>query len=136
MKTKDLEQKAEFNATPHELYEILMNWKKHANMTKAKCSIIRKVGGKFHCYDHYIEGEILELIPDKKIVQKWRNHDFPAEHYSIATFEFEKNGKKTILKFSQKGIPEKLYEDLNKGWKEHYWNKMKTYIAKKYPSAE
>src|SRR3989338_6505060 len=101
METRTIKQKIIFKATPHEVYEALMDSKRHEKFTGAKASISRKVGGKVSAYDGWIEAENVELIPDKKIVQKWRGDDWPEGHFSVATFELKKIPQGTELAFTQ-----------------------------------
>lgn len=125
MKTKTIRQIVAFKASPHEVYEALMDSRKHSQFTGAKANISQKINGKFTAYDGYITGINEKLVQDKKIVQKWRGSDWPEKHYSTATFELEKSGKGTKLMFTQTNVPEEHYELINKGWKDHYWEKMK-----------
>ena len=128
---KTIRQKVKFKTSPKEIYEMLMDSKKHSTFTESKAKIIKRIGGKIYAYDDWIEGENLELVPNKKIVQKWRGKDWPKGYYSTAKFELkkDKNGE-TILEFTQTDIPEKYYKLINKGWKEYYWNKMKNLLKK------
>ena len=122
---KTIRQTVNFKASPHEVYEALMNSKKHAEFTESPAGINNKAGGKFTAYDGYIEGTNLELTPDKKIVQKWRGSDWSEGHYSTATFLLQKTKSGTKLKFVQTNVPDEQYEPISHGWHEHYWNKMK-----------
>ena len=130
MKIKTIRQSVIFKASPHEVYEALVDSKKHSKFTGAKASISLKIGGKFTAYDGYIDGINIELIPNKKIVQKWRGSDWPEGQYSIATFELKKVASGTELIFTQKDVPEDQYESIGKGWIEHYWDKMKKFLEK------
>jgi len=122
---KTIKQKVSFNAQAHDVFELLMDSKKHAAFTGDSAKISRKKGGKFTAYGDYIEGENLEIVPDKKIVQKWRAADWPEGHYSKATFEFtEKNGK-TTLTFTQDNVPNDQYSGIKQGWVDYYWKPMK-----------
>lgn len=123
--SKTIKQKIKFKTTPHEMYEMLMDSKKHKEFTGEKAKISKKVGGKFTAYDGYCEGVNLELVPDKKIVQQWRANDWPKGHYSLTTYKFSKIKTGTMLDFTQKDIPDDQYEEIKKGWLEFYWNKMK-----------
>jgi len=69
METRDIRQQVTFKAPPHEVYELLMDEKKHGAFSQSKTSINSKVGGKISSGGGYIEGTNLELVPDKKIVQ-------------------------------------------------------------------
>jgi activator of HSP90 ATPase len=125
MKLKDIKQSVQFKASPHDVYEALVDSKKHALFTGGEAKISRKVGGKFTAYDDYIEGINLELIPDARIVQSWRASDWPEGHYSQATFVITKTDGGCKLLFSQTGVPEEQYEAIKQGWVDFYWAPMK-----------
>jgi activator of HSP90 ATPase len=130
MKTKKLQQTISFVASPHEIYEVLMDSKKHSDFTGAAAVISQKIGGTFTVFDKYAAGKNIELIPDKKIVQTWRADDWPQNHYSTVTFDLKPNGKETIVEFTQIEIPETFYEEIKQGWIEWYWDKLKLYFKK------
>jgi activator of HSP90 ATPase len=125
-----IRQTATFKARAHEVYEALLDSKKHAEFTGGEAKISRKVGGKFAVYGGEIEGENLELEPDRKIVQSWRYSDWPAGVYSKATFSLEETKGKTRLTFTQTGVPDDKYEDIKEGWKDYYWVPMKEMLEK------
>jgi activator of HSP90 ATPase len=131
MKTKTLHQSIVFAATPHELYDALMDSKKHSAFTGEKAKIGRRVGDPFSTWGDWATGVNVELVPDKKIVQQWRAADWPEGHHSTITFEFKKEGAGTRLDFTQTDIPESLYDDIAQGWQEWYWEKLATYVSKK-----
>ncbi|MEI6280806.1 MAG: SRPBCC family protein [bacterium] len=122
---KTIKQKIILGTSPHEVYEILMDSKKHTQITGAKAKINREVGGKFTAYDGYCEGTNLKLIPDKKIVQEWRANDWPSGHYSLVTYNLAKNKNGTELSFTQRGVPSEQYKEIKDGWREFYWDRMK-----------
>ena len=127
-KTKNLKQTAIFKANQKELYQLLMDSKKHAAFTEAEAKISSKVGGSFTAYDGWIGGKNVKLVPNKLIVQKWRGQDWPKGHYSVATYKLEKKGTGTKLTFTQKSVPASKFKDISSGWKTHYWKKMKAYL--------
>ena len=130
MKTKVISQVVTIKATPHAVYEALMDSKKHAEFTGSRASISRNVGGKFTAYNGYIEGENLDIIPNKKIVQSWRGSDWYRGVYSRATFTLKKVVGGTQLTFMQTGVPEDVYEDISQVWCECYWNPMKEMLER------
>jgi activator of HSP90 ATPase len=130
METKTVKQTATFKTSPHEVYEALMDSKKHTKFTGDKATISRKIGGKFSTFDGYSEGVNLELIPDSKIVQTWRASDWPERHYSNATFSFKEIPSGTRLTFTQTGVPAKQYDDISQGWRDYYWAPMKEMLEK------
>ena len=130
MATKTIRQSVTFRASPHDVYEALMDSRKHAQFTGGKASISRKVGGKFSAFDGYAEGTNLELVPDEKIVQSWRASDWPEGHYSRASFSLKEVEGGTRLTFTQTGVPEEQSEDVSQGWRDYYWEPMKEMLEK------
>ncbi len=131
MKTRSIRQNVTFTAEPHEVYELLMDSKKHAKFSESKTAISREVGGKISAGDGYIEGWNVELIPDKKIIQKWRGSDWPEGWYSTASFELKKVPGGSKLTFLQTEVPEDQFDDISQGWVEYYWEKMKKMLSEK-----
>src|SRR3989338_9121486 len=65
---------SEFNVTPAKLYAAFLSSAEHAKMTgyeEKDTHISSKVGEHFSLM-HYISGQNVELVPNKKIVQTWR----------------------------------------------------------------
>ena len=125
MKTGTVRQTATFKAGAHEVYEALMDSKKHSGFTGSQASISRKVGGSISVYNGEIEGINLELVPDRKIVQSWRYSDWPEGHYSRATFSLKEIATGTRLTFTQTGVPLEFLDDIAQGWRDYYWAPMK-----------
>jgi activator of HSP90 ATPase len=131
MKTKNIQHTVLIRATPKEIYDALMNAKKHAQFTGERASIRAKAGAAFTCYDGYITGLTLELKPGKRILQAWRSRDWPPGHYSIVTFQLaERPGGRTQLRFTQVGVPAGDYARKNQGWRTHYWQPLKRFLEK------
>jgi activator of HSP90 ATPase len=131
MNTRTIRQSVTFKVSPHDVYEAIMDAKKHAEFTGSLVKMSRSIGGKFSIYDGDIEGKNLELIPDQKIVQSWRYSDWPEGHYSKATFSLKEISEGTRLTFTQTGVPEQFYEDIRQGWLDYYWGPMKELFEKK-----
>jgi activator of HSP90 ATPase len=130
MKTKSIRQTVTFEATPEQIYHLIMDEEKHSAFTGTKAKVSKEPNGKFSVFDNYINGYNIELIEGKKIVQAWHftEDGWPEEHFSMCTFLLEQVGNKTKLKFLQTGVPEDSVESLCKGWKEFYWEPMKAWL--------
>lgn len=123
---KNIRQSVIIPGPPRQVYEALMNSKKHALFTGSKARIDRKAGGRFSCYDGYITGITLDLDPGKLIVQAWRSSGWPIGYYSIAAFRFANaGGGRTKLTFTQIGVPANDYKAKSRGWKTHYWTPLR-----------
>ena len=128
---KTIKQNIHFKAAPHVIFEMLMDSKKHEEFTGAPAVIHREVNGSISCYDGWIEGKNVEIKENAKIVQKWRGKDWPENQYSTATFDLKSaDDGGTDLEFKQTEVPDDKAEHVDKGWHEHYWDKMKKFLEK------
>jgi len=125
-----IKQTVIFNASPHDVYEALMDSKKHAAFSGGKASMSRAVDGKISAYDGYIAGKNIELVPDRKIVQDWRAVDWPENYFSRVMFEFTPVSEGTRLEFTHSDVPEGTEEEFTQGWIDNYWEPMKEYLKK------
>jgi len=125
-----IKQTVFFNASPTQVYNLLMDSRLHAGFTGNKATISRKVGGKIEAYGGYITGNNIELIEGKKIIQRWHASDWEEGIDSKVTFTFAKSSKGTKMTFTHKGVPKEFVADISQGWKEHYWKPMKEALKK------
>ncbi len=130
MITKSIEQTVRFGFSPLEVYNVLMDEKKHAAFTGSEVTMSSEVNEEFSIFDGYCHGYNIELIEGQKIVQAWHfvEDGWPDDHYSVCTFLFLPDGNGTLLTFKQTNIPEHKAEELSKGWKEFYWEAMEEYL--------
>ena len=128
--SKPIRQTVTIKAKTNDVYEALMDSRKHAKFTGGQAKISRKVGGDIMAYDGYITGKNLELVPDKKIVQEWRASEWPAGHTSKVTFTLTKIKSGTRLAFRHTGVPAEHYDSIKQGWIDSYWTPMKAMLEK------
>lgn len=129
---KTIKQKVNFKAPPKVIYELLANSKKHSILTGEKALISRKIGGRFSVYSGYATGINVDLAPGKRIVQAWRASDFPKGIYSMAAFVFSPTpGGGTELVLTHRGVPKELIKDIEQGWREFYWEKIRSFLKNK-----
>jgi activator of HSP90 ATPase len=131
IRTKNIKQVVSFSVSPHEVYEMLMDSKRHAGFSGDSAKISRNIGGKISAYGGWVEGKNIKLVADKLIEQSWRGADWPKGHFSTATFRIAKTKTGSTLTFTQVGVPSDVYSDIAKGWKTEYWEKMKRFAAGK-----
>lgn len=132
MKTKVIKQKAIIPAKPLDVYNALMDSKKHSAFTMSVCKIGKKEGSSYSAYDGYINGKNVKLIPGKKIVQTWQAVDgvWSEDHFSEITFDLKASPKGTEINFVQKNVPVNQVEEFKKGWVKHYWEPLQNYFEK------
>ena len=127
MKTKTIKQTVWFKASPHAVYEALMDAKKHARFSGCPAKVSRKVGGSFSVYEGSLRGTNVALIKDRLIVQSWRcvMSGWPKDHNSTVVFDLQRSRKGTKLVFTHVGVPKRSYADISSGWNLYYWTPMK-----------
>ena len=130
MKTTTIKQRVMLPGSPHDVFELLMDEKKHAEFTGGKAKISRDIRGAFSVFDGWATGVTMNLIADKKIVQTWRGADWPKDTFSKVTFTLStaKHGS-TKLEFLQTDVPAKFANDVAQGWRDYYWEPMKEALA-------
>ena len=128
MTDKTIVQLAVFETGARRVYDALMDSGRHSAFTGDTATIAAKVGGKFTAYGDYITGTFLEIVPNKKIVQRWRASDWPEGAWSKVTIELQEIRGATTLHFKQEGVPEEFAEEVAQGWHDFYWDKLRTYL--------
>jgi activator of HSP90 ATPase len=123
-----LRQEVDLAASPQRIYQILLDSKQFSAFTGAPAEIHSEAGGAFSLFGNAITGRNIELVPDQRIVQAWRSNWDPGV-YSVAKFELKAQGSHTHLMLDHTGFPERAFEHLNAGWKEHYWEPLKKFLA-------
>jgi activator of HSP90 ATPase len=117
-------------ATPHDVYETIMDSKKHTKLAGSRTTVSRRVGGAFKV-GRDLEGKNLALVKDKKIVQSWRANDWPRGQYSRATFSLARTTGGTRIRLFQSGVPDRHYQSISSGWHEYYWGPLREQFAPK-----
>ena len=126
-----IHQEENFAVTPHRLYAVLTDEKEFAAATGAPAKIAAGEGGAFSLFGGAIVGRTIELVPDRRVVQAWRDSAWGPGVYSVAKFELNAAGQGTHLVFDQGGYPMSEHASLVSGWHSHYWEPMKKYFATK-----
>lgn len=129
---KTIKQKVKFRASPDWIYQQLTDSKHHANLTRKKAKISRKIGGAFSTLAGQVSGINVDLVPGKRLVQAWRSKDFPVGIFSMATFQLSatKSGG-TELVLTHRGVPKELIPKVEKNWRKLYWDKIRELVARR-----
>lgn len=116
-------------APPERVYQAWLSGKEHAAMTGGAAKGSARVGGAFTAWDGYIQGKVLKLERNKRIVQSWRTSEFPADSPdSRIDVLLEPSARGTKLTLVQTDIPDGQGRQYRDGWKEHYFEPMKRYF--------
>jgi len=129
MKSRTSRQTIILQASPDEVYDVLMDSRKHQSLSGEQAKITKKVGGKFTAWGSHISEINRVLKPGKKIVQAWRATGWWPDHYSIVIFDIQRAGAGAKLRFTQIGVASSRYSGHYRGWIETYWTPMKEIFA-------
>ncbi|TMU85128.1 hypothetical protein FGG79_14690 [Bacillus sp. BHET2] len=128
--TTTIHEEIKFNTTPEKVYQALTDSKQFSKMTgDAPADIQAEAGGSFSCFGGMIEGRMIELLENERIVQAWRAGNWESGMYSIAKFELKQEGNETLLIFDHTGFPEGQGDHLRTGWQENYWKPLKKFLG-------
>jgi activator of HSP90 ATPase len=129
-----IHQEPVFKANPRKIYKVLTDAREfdkvvrqsvamHSGMISGDphTEISPVAGGEFSLFAGVIMGRQIELIPNQRIVQAWRDADWKPGVYSIAKFELVQEGSGTRIIFDHTGFPVGNAEHLAAGWKANYW---------------
>lgn len=83
-------------------------------------------GEEFSMLSGDIQGKILELIPDSKIVQEWYFGD--QTEASIATIKIFASGANSQVDLQHTNIPEEAYDDITEGWVDYFLGGIKEFL--------
>lgn len=131
-KSKTIRQREFFpEVKPVDLYDALINPKKHSAFTGAKATCVARVGGKFTAWDGYITGRNLELERGRRIVQEWWTTEWPAASPPsrlVWSFAAKRQGTEATLVHSK--VPASQAESYRQGWIDYYWKPLKEYFQR------
>ncbi len=113
---------AKLNVTPNVAYNTWLDSKGHENMTGGEASFINEIDTDFTAWNGYIFGKILQLEPNKRIVQTWRTSEFEANTPdSVVEVTFEPSNNGTLFTLIHTALDSKAsVEKYQVGWEEHY----------------
>ncbi|XP_060918820.1 activator of 90 kDa heat shock protein ATPase homolog 1-like [Labrus mixtus] len=114
-----------FLTSPADLYRVFLHQEMVQAFTHAPATVEGERGGKFRLLEGNVFGEFSELVPDEKIVMKWRYNNWPSEHYATITLTFLDRSSETELKVECRGVPESEEERTKEGWKRYYFEAIK-----------
>ncbi|KAK7133065.1 hypothetical protein R3I94_015073 [Phoxinus phoxinus] len=117
--------KDSFLTSPEELYRIFLNKEMVQAFTHLSAFVDGCSGGKFQILEGNVHGQFAELIPDQKIVMRWRFSSWPAGHAATVILNFVNQGSETELSLEARGVPSNEEERMKEGWQRYYFNAIK-----------
>ncbi|KAK2864392.1 hypothetical protein Q7C36_003546 [Tachysurus vachellii] len=117
--------KETFLTSSEELYKVFLNQEMVQAFTHLTAHVDGVRGGRFCLLEGNVHGEFAELVPDQRIVMRWRFSSWPAGHFSTVTLDFTDRDSETEMSLEAKGVPSSEEERMKEGWQRYYFDAIK-----------
>ena len=118
-------------APPERLYEMYVDPKLHAAFTGLPVEFEPRPGGSFRAFNGAIWGTILDLVPNRLIVQRWRSKNFPLDAIdSTLVLSFWPEGAAGRIELVHANVPEEDFAGVSEGWAMFYWSPWRAYLER------
>lgn len=115
---KNFKKTFHINAEPSDIYAALTNPYTIELWSGYPAQMVAASGEEFSMWEGDITGKILELIPDKRVVQEWYFGEAGVE--SIVTINISPMGGASVVVVEHTNIPDDDFENITEGWVEYY----------------
>jgi activator of HSP90 ATPase len=125
-----IHQEITLPASPDRVYAVLTDGKLFTAATGgAPAEIGRDEGAAFSLFGGAIHGRVVELVPEKRVVQAWRPRPWPDGHYSLVRFTLTPEGSGTRVALDHTGYPADQHDHLSAGWPANYFEPLAKYFT-------
>ena len=129
-RVKTITQRVVVPAKPDEVFDTLVNARRHAAFTGASATGAARVGGRFTAWDGYITGVHRVLDRGRRIVQDWTTSEWPdGAGPSQVEFRLERVNGGTEIRMVHSKVPAEQADSYRRGWIDYYWDPLKAYFA-------
>jgi uncharacterized protein YndB with AHSA1/START domain len=104
------------------LYRMYLDPRQHAAFTGAPVRIAARAGAAFEAFGGALTGTILQVIPNRLIVQSWRSVKFPRRDVDstlVLSFWPAKGGGR--IELTHVNVADSDYTGVSEGWSKYYW---------------
>jgi len=123
---KDFKFYIRIDAEPEDVYACLTNPFTIELWSDMPARVEAVPGTEFEMLDGGIVGKMLELEPNKKVVQQWYFGD--QEEPSIVTILIHPDKSKVSVELRHTNIPDEDFKDITEGWKKYYLGRIKEFL--------
>jgi activator of HSP90 ATPase len=123
---KDFKHYVSINADAEDVYACLTNPFTIELWSDMPAKMEVEEGTEFEMFEGDIAGKILELEPNRKVVQQWYFSD--QEEPSIVTFKIHPDKRKASLELRHTNIPDEAYDEITQGWKKYFLGRIKEFL--------
>jgi uncharacterized protein YndB with AHSA1/START domain len=117
-------------ASPAEVWRALTDPEMIAEWSGADAVFEPTVGAEYELWDGSFCGEIVEAIPNQKLVQTWQPDYWETED-SVVTFTLTPVGHKTRVALLHENVEAFDYEGTKEGWELYYLGAIKQMLEER-----
>ncbi|HSY07752.1 MAG TPA: SRPBCC domain-containing protein [Steroidobacteraceae bacterium] len=118
-------------ASAARLYHTYLNPKEHAAITGAPVKIAARAGARFEAFGGALSGTILQVIPNRLIVQSWRSSQFAKRDLdSTLVLSFWADGNGARIELTHVNIADSDFAGVSEGWSKYYWMPWRAYLQR------
>jgi uncharacterized protein YndB with AHSA1/START domain len=122
----------ELPASAARLYGMYLDPKQHAAFTGAPVKIAARPGAPFAAFGGALSGIILQVVPNRLIVQSWRSTQFAKQDLdSTLVLSFWPKGRGAQIELTHVNIADSDFAGVSEGWSKYYWLPWRAYLARK-----
>jgi uncharacterized protein YndB with AHSA1/START domain len=117
--------------SPARLYRMYLDPKQHAAVTGAPVKIAAKAGAKFEAFGGALTGTVLQVIPNRLIVQSWRSTNFGRRDLDstlILSFWPDEGGGR--IELMHINVADGDFAGVSQGWSKYYWVPWREYLTR------
>jgi uncharacterized protein YndB with AHSA1/START domain len=118
--------------SPARLYAMYLSPQIHAAFTGAPVKIAARAGTAFVAFEGALTGTILQLVPNRLIVQSWRSKQFGKRDLdSTLVLSFWKDPGGARIELTHVNVADSDFAGVSEGWSKYYWNPWRTYLVQR-----
>jgi uncharacterized protein YndB with AHSA1/START domain len=118
-------------ASPAKLYRMYLDPKLHAAFTGAPVKIAARPGAPFEAFAGALTGTILQVVPNRLIVQSWRSTHFyqrDLDSTLVLSFWSTKGGGR--IELTHVNVADSDFAGVSEGWSKYYWTPWHAYLTR------
>lgn len=118
-------------ASPGRLYRMYLDPKLHAAFTGSPVRIAARAGARFEAFGGALSGKILQVVPNRLIVQSWRSTNFgKTDVDSTLILAFAPRGRAARLELTHVNVAERDLAGVSEGWSKYYFLPWRAYLER------
>lgn len=115
---RTIRQSYEIQASASQVFKALTTPSIIEKWSGAPAEMQALPGAAFSLWGGQIIGKNLEVVPDKKLVQEWRESSWPVP--SKVTFTITPTANGSRIDLLHEDVPAASAKDIDSGWREYY----------------